>query len=59
MEEAGAFQAISTSVGCSPPSAVAAVAFAVARVAIAWLLQFIAHHKITVFIWYRIANLSR
>jgi undecaprenyl-diphosphatase len=32
-----------------------AVAFVVAYAAIAWLLRFVAHHPITVFIWYRVA----
>jgi len=32
-----------------------AVAFVVAYAAIAWLLRFVAHHPITVFIWYRLA----
>ena len=31
------------------------VAFIVAYAAIAWLLRFVAHHPITVFIWYRVA----
>jgi undecaprenyl-diphosphatase len=31
------------------------VAFVVAYAAIAWLLRFVAHHPITVFIWYRLA----
>jgi undecaprenyl-diphosphatase len=32
-----------------------AVAFVVAYASIAWLLRFVAHHAITVFIWYRVA----
>jgi undecaprenyl-diphosphatase len=31
------------------------VAFVVAYASIAWLLRFVAHHAITVFIWYRVA----
>ena len=31
------------------------VAFAVAYASIAWLLRFVAHHPITVFVWYRVA----
>jgi undecaprenyl-diphosphatase len=31
------------------------VAFAVAYVSIAWLLRFVAHHPITIFVWYRVA----
>lgn len=61
MLAAGAFEAVdaaaavSTSVGWIPTIAAAAVAFAVAYASIAWLLKFVAHHKITIFIWYRIA----
>jgi len=31
------------------------VAFVVAYASIAWLLKFVAHHPITVFVWYRVA----
>jgi undecaprenyl-diphosphatase len=31
------------------------VAFAVAYASIAWLLKFVAHHPITIFVWYRVA----
>ena len=31
------------------------VAFAVAYASIAWLLRFVAHHPITIFVWYRVA----
>jgi undecaprenyl-diphosphatase len=31
------------------------IAFVVAYASIAWLLQFVAHHPITVFVWYRVA----
>jgi undecaprenyl-diphosphatase len=31
------------------------VAFVVAYASIAWLLRFVAHHPITIFIWYRVA----
>ena len=31
------------------------VAFVVAYASIAWLLRFVAHHAITVFVWYRVA----
>lgn len=60
MIAAGAFEAvdasadISTSVGWIPTLTAGAVAFVVAYASIAWLLKFVAHHKITVFIWYRI-----
>jgi len=30
------------------------VAFAVAYASIAWLLKFVAHHPITIFVWYRV-----
>jgi undecaprenyl-diphosphatase len=32
-----------------------AIAFVVAYASIAWLLRFVAHHPITIFIWYRVA----
>jgi undecaprenyl-diphosphatase len=31
------------------------VAFVVAYASIAWLLKFVAHHPITIFVWYRVA----
>ena len=31
------------------------IAFLVAYASIAWLLRFVAHHPITIFIWYRVA----
>jgi undecaprenyl-diphosphatase len=31
------------------------VAFVVAYASIAWLLRFVAHHPITIFVWYRVA----
>jgi len=31
------------------------IAFIVAYASIAWLLRFVAHHPITIFIWYRVA----
>jgi len=31
------------------------IAFIVAYASIAWLLKFVAHHPITIFIWYRVA----
>ena len=46
---------ISASVGWGPTAITTVVSFAVAYVSIAWLLRFVVHHKITVFIWYRIA----
>jgi len=30
------------------------VAFIVAYASIAWLLRFVAHHPITIFVWYRV-----
>jgi undecaprenyl-diphosphatase len=42
-------------VGVGPLLVGTAVAFVVALAAIAWLLRFVAHHPITVFIWYRVA----
>jgi undecaprenyl-diphosphatase len=58
---AGAFEgvtqatAISATVGWLPTAVGLVVSFAVAYAAIAWLLRFVAHHSITVFIWYRVA----
>jgi len=58
---AGAFQAISeygniaTYVGWVPTIVATAIAFLVSVAAIAWLLRFVAKHRITVFIWYRLA----
>jgi len=31
------------------------IAFVVAYASIAWLLRFVAHHPITIFVWYRVA----
>jgi len=31
------------------------IAFVVAYASIAWLLKFVAHHPITIFVWYRVA----
>jgi undecaprenyl-diphosphatase len=31
-----------------------AIAFIVAYASIAWLLKFVAHHPITIFVWYRV-----
>lgn len=58
---AGAYEAatsakdISASVGWGPTAVATVVSFVVAYVAIAWLLRFVVHHPITVFIWYRLA----
>jgi undecaprenyl-diphosphatase len=46
---------ISSSVGWGATALATVVSFAVAYVSIAWLLRLVVHHKITVFIWYRIA----
>ena len=61
MTAAGVFEGIdaaapiNSTVGWAPTITATAVAFLVAYATIAWLLKFVAHHKITVFIWYRIA----
>lgn len=58
---AGAYEAvkeastISAGVGWGPTLAGLVVSFAVGYVSIAWLLRLVAHHPITVFIWYRLA----
>lgn len=46
---------ISASVGWGPTLAATAVSFLVAYACIAWLLRFVAHHPITVFVYYRVA----
>ncbi|MBN9185393.1 MAG: undecaprenyl-diphosphate phosphatase [Microbacterium sp.] len=46
---------IGASVGWGPTAIATIVSFVVAYVSIAWLLRFVVHHRITVFIWYRIA----
>jgi undecaprenyl-diphosphatase len=48
------FSDISHGVGWGPTIVATAVSFAVAYVAIAWLLRFIAHHTYAVFIAYRV-----
>jgi len=42
-------------VGWGPLALGTFVSFVVAYAAIAWLLRFVAHHPITVFVWYRVA----
>ena len=42
-------------VGWGPLAVGTLVSFVVAYAAIAWLLRFVAHHPITVFVWYRVA----
>ena len=42
-------------VGWGPLAVGTLVSFVVAYAAIAWLLRFVAHHPITVFVWYRLA----
>jgi undecaprenyl-diphosphatase len=57
---AGAYEAlsaasdISASVGWGPTAVATVVSFVVAYAAIAWLLRLVAHHRITVFIGYRL-----
>jgi undecaprenyl-diphosphatase len=41
-------------VGWGPLAVGTLVSFVVAYAAIAWLLRFVAHHPITVFVWYRV-----
>jgi undecaprenyl-diphosphatase len=45
---------ISATVGWVPTLVGTVVSFAVAYAAIAWLLRFVAHHSIVVFVWYRV-----
>jgi hypothetical protein len=57
----GAYEAIkeasviSTGVGWLPTVLATGVSFVVGYASIAWLLRFVAKHRITVFIWYRVA----
>jgi Bacitracin resistance protein BacA len=46
---------ISTGVGWLPTVLATGVSFVVGYASIAWLLRFVAKHRITVFIWYRVA----
>ena len=46
--------AVSHTVGWLPTIVATIIAFITAYVAIAWLLRLVAHHPITVFIWYRV-----
>ena len=54
-EGIGEFSNISNGVGWGPTIVATLVSFAVAFVAIAWLLRYIAHHNYAVFIVYRVA----
>lgn len=47
--------AVSSTVGWGPVLIGTVVSFVVAYASIAWLLRLVAHHPITVFIWYRVA----
>ncbi len=53
-EGIGEFSNISTGVGWGPTIVATVVSFAVAFVAIAWLLRYIAHHNFSIFIAYRV-----
>ena len=48
-------KAFSGDVGAGPTLLGTAISFVVAYVSIAWLLRFVAHHKITAFVPYRLA----
>ena len=54
-EGATAGTEITTSVGWGPTALATAVSFGVAYASIAWLLRFVAHHPISVFVGYRLA----
>jgi undecaprenyl-diphosphatase len=54
-EGIGEFSNISSGVGWGPTIVATAISFAVAFVAIAWLLRYIAHHNFSIFIVYRVA----
>jgi undecaprenyl-diphosphatase len=48
-------EAMSDSIGLAPLVVGTVVSFVVAYAAVAWLLRFVAHHTIVVFVWYRLA----
>lgn len=55
---AGIFElrdALHGTVGALPLAVGTVVSFAVAFASVAWLLRFVAHHSIVVFVWYRVA----
>jgi undecaprenyl-diphosphatase len=55
---AGIFElrdALHGSVGVVPLAVGTVVSFAVALASIAWLLRYVAHHSIVIFVWYRVA----
>lgn len=55
---AGLFElrdALHGTVGALPLAIGTVVSFAVAYASVAWLLRFVAHHSIVVFVWYRVA----
>ncbi len=60
MTAAGGFEAITAAdaiaggVGWLATGTATLVSFVIAYASIAWLLKFVAHHKISVFIWYRL-----
>ncbi len=47
--------ALHGTVGAIPLAVGTVVSFAVAFASVAWLLRFVAHHSIAVFVWYRVA----
>jgi undecaprenyl-diphosphatase len=49
------FDNISAGVGWTATAVATAVSFVVAYASVAWLLKFVAHHTIVVFVWYRVA----
>ncbi|MCW2611552.1 MAG: undecaprenol kinase [Cryptosporangiaceae bacterium] len=55
MQAVSARDAISGGVGWSSTLIGIVASFVVGYAAIAWLLRFVAHHPITVFVWYRVA----
>jgi undecaprenyl-diphosphatase len=55
LEAVSAREEISATVGWGPTAVGTVVSFFVAYASIAWLLKFVAHHSIVVFVWYRLA----
>ncbi|HEX2902408.1 MAG TPA: undecaprenyl-diphosphate phosphatase [Jatrophihabitans sp.] len=54
-EALDAAHAIATGIGWATTAIATTVAFAVAYASIAWLLKYVSHHKISAFVWYRLA----
>jgi len=54
LEAVSARDDIAATVGWGPTAVATVVSFGVAYASIAWLLKYVAHHSILVFVWYRL-----